>query len=141
MSVQWSSYVVNFMSDYPQGRIQKWGALGTPKLHKGGKKVAHVRQILCVLVLNSYPDPPSSFLNPVSTPDFVVSFRSDNPSPPPHSNSHLTAATTRYYALGIFSMIGATIGQQHPLLPPILVPMILLVWPIDWPTGRPSPGD
>ena len=66
----------------PQGRIPEGGGggtwesgpplppfwpWGTPKLHKEGKNVAHVRAKSHILVLNSYLDPPPPhFKNPVS---------------------------------------------------------------------------
>ena len=45
------------------------------------------------------------------------------------------------YPLGDFGVIGDKIGRQRPILVPILSPITLWVWPINWATGRPSPGD
>ena len=60
---------------------------------------------------------------------------------------HTCGISKGLYSLGDMTVIGGRIGCRGPILPPILSPITLLVWPIYWATGRPiaglppSPGD
>ena len=59
------------------------GGGGSPNFIKRGKTSRACTQIHRVLVLNSYPNPPSAFRNPVSAPDYY-NLRKHCPLGPPH---------------------------------------------------------